>query len=174
VITATISGANDLTLVYVPEPEMSVVSAASDNTLMVWDLETSRKVRTLTGHSYSVNSVAVTPDGRHAVSGSSDKTLKVWDLQTGLERQTLVGHSDSVHGVAVHSDGRRVVSASGDNTLKVWDLETGDDIAVFSCDSGAECCAYVNCLTIVVGDSAGRVHFLSLELPARSVGHRSV
>jgi hypothetical protein len=29
---------------------------------------------------YSVNSVAVTPDGKRAVSASDDKTLKVWDL----------------------------------------------------------------------------------------------
>jgi WD40 repeat protein len=59
------------------------VSASSDQTLKVWDLQTGEELRTLQGHSHGVSSVCVTPDGRHAVSASDDQTLKVWDLQTG-------------------------------------------------------------------------------------------
>ena len=59
----------------------------------MWDLETGRALRTLEGHSDTVNGVAVTADGRRAVSASSDKTLKVWDLETGRELRTLEGHS---------------------------------------------------------------------------------
>jgi WD40 repeat protein len=102
-----------------------VVSAASDNTLKLWDLGTGLALRTLEGHSATVNGVAVTPDGKRAVSASSDHTLKVWDLASGLALRTLEGHSNCVYGVAVTPDGKRAVSASWDDTLKVWDLETG-------------------------------------------------
>ncbi len=37
----------------------------------------------MTGHSDSVRSVAVTPDGQRAVSASDDNTLKVWNLENG-------------------------------------------------------------------------------------------
>jgi len=104
------------------------VSASSDNTLKVWDLETGRGLRTLEGHSSPVNAVAVSPDGRLAVSASHDQTLKVWDLESGRELRTLKGHSAAVTGVAVSPDGRRAVSASDDKTLKVWDLETGREL----------------------------------------------
>jgi WD40 repeat protein len=104
------------------------VSASSDHTLKVWDLETGRQLLTLEGHSSWVNGVAVSPDGRYAVSASHDKTLKVWDLETGRPLRTLEGHSDRVNGVAVSPDGRRAVSASDDHTLKVWDLETGREL----------------------------------------------
>ena len=104
------------------------VSASSDNTLKVWDLETGKGVRTLAGHASSVWGVAVTPDGRCAVSASFDHTLKVWDLETGDEVRTFAGHSWGVRAVAVTPDGRRAVSASDDNTLKVWDLETGGEV----------------------------------------------
>jgi WD40 repeat protein len=40
-------------------------------------------IRTLEGHSSSVGSVAITPDGTKIVSGSADKTIKVWDLNNG-------------------------------------------------------------------------------------------
>jgi hypothetical protein len=59
------------------------VSASSDQTLKLWDLETGRELRTLEGHSGLVTGVAVMADGRRAVSASWDKTLKVWDLETG-------------------------------------------------------------------------------------------
>lgn len=91
----------------------------------MWGLKTGEAVRTLTGHSAQVSSVAVTPDGRQAISASHDHTLKVWDLESGREPHTLQGHSNAVLGAAVRADGRRAGSASWDQTLKVWDLETG-------------------------------------------------
>ena len=77
---------------------------------------------TLTGHSWAVNAVAVTPDGRWVISGGGDKWIKIWDLQQGKELHTLKGHTGPVTSVAVTPDGRRLISASADRTLKVWDL----------------------------------------------------
>ncbi|MFN6477929.1 NB-ARC domain-containing protein [Nostoc sp. DedQUE07] len=85
-------------------------------------------VRILEGHSYWVNTVALTPDGKYVISGSRDKTLKVWDWQTGEQLRTLVGHSDSVYSLALTPDGKYVISGSVDNTLKVWDWQTGEQL----------------------------------------------
>ncbi len=85
-------------------------------------------IRTLEGHTISVDAVAVTPDGKHAISGSGDDTLKVWDLESGEEIQTLTGHTSPVKGVAVTPDGRHAVSGSRDNTLRVWDIASGEEI----------------------------------------------
>jgi WD40 repeat protein len=46
-------------------------------------------VRTLQGHTSSVNAVAATPDGRHVVSGSFDNTLRVWNLKYKKEILTF-------------------------------------------------------------------------------------
>jgi len=101
------------------------ISASLDNTLKMWDLETGRELRTLTGGG---TSVVVTPDGKRAVSASYGETLKVWDLETGACLRTLGKlegqHVGRVHGVAVTPDGKRAVSACDDKTLRVWDLET--------------------------------------------------
>jgi len=43
------------------------------------------QVRTLAGHSDSVNSVGFSPDGKRVVSASWDDHVKFWDAQTGAE-----------------------------------------------------------------------------------------
>jgi WD40 repeat protein len=104
------------------------ISASSDETLKVWDLEHGIELCTLEGHKGSVTAVAVTLDGKRAVSASSDRRLKIWDIESGMMSYTLEGHEGFVEAVAVTPDGRCAVSASRDQTLKVWDLERGEEI----------------------------------------------
>lgn len=104
------------------------VSASSDATLKVWDIEYGHKVHTLKGHSDSVSAVAVTPDGLRAVSGSRDSTVMVWNIESGSPIYTLRGHSAEVSWVAVTADGKLAISASDDNSIKVWSLETGEEV----------------------------------------------
>jgi WD40 repeat protein len=44
---------------------------------------------TLPGHSSTVESVALSRDGKRAVSGSQDKLVKIWDTETGAEVSSL-------------------------------------------------------------------------------------
>lgn len=81
---------------------------------------------TLGRHGGSVNSVALTPDGRQAVSGSANQTLKLWDLESRTALRTLTGHSEEVLTVAVTLDGQRAFSAAADGEILLWDLNTGD------------------------------------------------
>ncbi|MEH1859123.1 MAG: serine/threonine-protein kinase [Nostoc sp.] len=95
--------------------------------------------RTLTGHSGSVNSVVISPDGNTLASGSGDNTIKLWNLATGKQIRTLPseryanrGHFNSVYSVAISPDGNTLASGSGDNTIKLWNLVTGEQIRTLS------------------------------------------
>jgi WD40 repeat protein len=48
------------------------------------------EIKTLSGHTSSVYSLAVLPDGSLA-SGSVDTKIKIWDTLKGIEIKTLSG-----------------------------------------------------------------------------------
>ena len=85
-------------------------------------------LRTLTGHTDNVLSVAFSPDGKILASGSEDGTIKLWDVAMGEEIHTLVGHTLYVTSVAFDPDGTIIASGSFDKTIKLWDVATGEEI----------------------------------------------
>jgi hypothetical protein len=99
----------------------------------LWRLLYEQSIRTFTGHSDHVVSVAFSPDGLTALSGSDDKTLKLWEVATGKELRTFTGHSGEVLSVAFSPDGRTVLSG-GDVTLKLWEVATGKELRTFTGD----------------------------------------
>ena len=95
-----------------------------DNTVRVWDAATGQPVgQPFTGHTASVNGVAISPDGKRIASTSNDETVRVWDADTGRTflRGTLTGHTSRVFKVAFSPDGHRIASANADKTVRVWD-----------------------------------------------------
>jgi len=81
-------------------------------------------LHTLTRHSASVHTVAISPDGQLLASGGYDKTIRLWNLCTGEEILTLLGHSQPVRSVAFSPDGNLLASASDDGTIRLWKLGT--------------------------------------------------
>ncbi|HEU4578268.1 MAG TPA: hypothetical protein VFS67_08440 [Polyangiaceae bacterium] len=69
-------------------------------------------LRSFEGHTSSVDSVALSADGRRALSGSDDDTLKLWNVETGALVRSFEGHTDSVNSVALSADGRRATGST--------------------------------------------------------------
>ncbi|MEA5594244.1 SMEK domain-containing protein [Rivularia sp. UHCC 0363] len=94
-------------------------------------------IRTLSGHSSSVWSVAVTSDGQKLISGSQDGAVKIWNLKSGNLIRTITAHNDSVNTVITSHDGLYIFSGSHDKSIKIWDLNTGDLIRTLTGHHGS-------------------------------------
>jgi platelet-activating factor acetylhydrolase IB subunit alpha len=107
-------------------------------------------MRTLKGHTNTVNSVTFTPRGTHLASCSTDLSINLFDMQTFSCVRTLRGHDHTISCVrflpsleveqtggtattettttgmtAAAAGCKQLLSASRDTTVKLWDIETG-------------------------------------------------
>ncbi len=50
------------------------------NQIIVWKLPEMNKLTTLTGHTYRVLYLSMSPDGQNVVTGAGDETLRFWNM----------------------------------------------------------------------------------------------
>ncbi|QLE57324.1 WD40 repeat domain-containing protein [Nostoc sp. TCL26-01] len=84
--------------------------------------------KTITGHTNTVTSIAISPDGTVLVSGCADQTVNVWNLQTSQIIRTFTGNLGEVSSVAISPDGNFLAVGSSQHprsNVKVWNLKTG-------------------------------------------------
>jgi WD40 repeat protein len=108
--------------------QRAIFAPGSDNTARVWDVETGKEIRVLTGHKAGVWAVAFSPDGRRILTGSGhwtldspDMTMRLWDVDSGKELARFEEHTGTVFSVTFTSDGKQALS-SGDRTVRLWRL----------------------------------------------------
>jgi hypothetical protein len=94
------------------------------------------ELRTLTGHTLQVRSMAFSPDGSRLASGSNDGTIKLWDTASGQELRTLKGHTRAVYTLVFSPDGTHLTSGSNDGTIKLWDAASGRELRTIKAQTG--------------------------------------
>lgn len=139
-IPAAHSGA-ELTAVTAISDTSSVLTAAKDGSIRVWDPSSRQTTAKLTGHRYDVRDLAVaqshdTEAVTIVASAGRDRTVRLWDVRVNGESGALhvfEGHTGWVHSVALaDGDAPAIVSCSGDKTVRVWDLRAMHQRAVYS------------------------------------------
>ena len=90
-------------------------------TVTLWDSETGKLLRSLTGHSDQAACLAFSPDGRFIACGVRHEgvwnepcEVRLWDVRTGVPVPMFAGHDCGVTWVAFSSDGRVMVTGGFD------------------------------------------------------------
>ncbi|MFE4668192.1 hypothetical protein ACFRI7_29815 [Streptomyces sp. NPDC056716] len=100
-----------------------------------------------TGHSHSVHTVAVSPDGRTLATAGDDRRIILWNLtepRRPVQLAVLGDLPDSAHALTFGPGGDTLLGAGRDRTIRVWDVSrphrpallsqtpTGHDDIIFS------------------------------------------
>lgn len=71
-------------------PQGDVLASVSfDNTVMVWEISSSKLLHTLEGHSDAILEVSFSADSKLLATASKDGSVKIWDLNSGKLKSTF-------------------------------------------------------------------------------------
>jgi WD40 repeat protein len=111
-------------------PDHKIIASASvKTTIRLWDAETGKELRLLTGHTGGAVALAFSPDGKTLASSSWDRSVRLWDVASGNALRTLTGHEAAAVSVTFSPDGKQVLSASSDGSARLWDSATGQELS---------------------------------------------
>ncbi|KAI1712480.1 WD repeat-containing protein 31 [Ditylenchus destructor] len=103
-----------------------VISASSDKTIVLNNLDTGACVMRWRGHEREVTKVIYKHVGcKHIVlSGSKDCTVRIWQFNSTEYCNRFDGHEMGITGLAALDD-TKFVSASRDGRINIWDVNVG-------------------------------------------------
>eukprot|EP01133_Synstelium_polycarpum_P007577 gene7577-8867_t len=132
----------------------TILTGSYDSTMIMWDVRTNKKIKTFTGHSQNVLSIAMGGVGDSvAVTASSDTTVRVWDLRTLKCLHVLNGHNDWVNKVIM--DGNTLFTGGFDCLIKQWDVNSGVTTRTYAGHSGGiNCLSFNSAKNVLVSGSA--------------------
>jgi len=116
-----------------------VLSGSDDRTVRMWDIQTGRSVRLLSGCSAGVNQVRVSPSGQYVAGSDYRGMVHIWDIRNGrkvnelchpnsssasttaAEVNGLGRNSSMIHTMSYSACGTTLATGGDDCMVNVWD-----------------------------------------------------
>ncbi|RWI20652.1 WD40 repeat domain-containing protein [Mesorhizobium sp.] len=109
----------------------SILSASTDRTIKLWDIEGKRLIRTLGIHKDMARTALFLPDGARALTAGDDGEILLRQLSDGAVLHVFSsGQNGGVNKLAISADGKRAVSGHDTGRVIVWDVEKGSVLYV--------------------------------------------
>ncbi len=105
-----------------------LASVSADGTLNLWDVETGKKIKTISDPKDSFGAFAISADGTKLAKTTKGNAIQVVDLVNNSIVYKLSGHTDFVNQIAFSPDGKNIVSVGDDKTMILWDTADGSII----------------------------------------------
>jgi WD40 repeat protein len=89
--------------------------------ILIYETSTGNIIKTLTGHTNFINSLALSKNKKFIVSGSKDNTVKIWNIETENCIDTY-NYTSSVKCVSISKNDSYIASTNGSYEIHIWNI----------------------------------------------------
>jgi WD40 repeat protein len=107
-----------------------------DHTIRLLMAPLGRCLRTLSGHSDTIDAVKWSSDGTYAISSAQDGRVRLWEVSTGRCIRTLNVAGWGMWAICWTPDGRHVLTPG--QSVALWDVQTGECVWRFESQDNVE------------------------------------
>lgn len=111
--------------------------AGKSGTVVVFDVESGKRVGEFDKHYDTVLAAAVSPDNGMIAVGGTNAKVRVFDAFTSAKMFEVVVHNDWINSVEFSPDGLLLATADRAGALFVWESDTGRDVHNLRAHAGA-------------------------------------
>jgi WD40 repeat protein len=101
-----------------------VVTGSSDNSLILWNIESGRQVRVFNRHSATIRSVSFNSDGTKILTSSADNTAKVFEVLTGNLLTNIKFQRDDLELAFFSTDDSKIILYDNRDGVYVYSAES--------------------------------------------------
>lgn len=81
-------------------------------------------MRLFLGHTDSVTTLSISPDGKTLASAGLDSSIWLWDLGSARPIKKMEGHTGAVTSLSFSAESSVLVSGGLDGTVRCWDVKS--------------------------------------------------
>lgn len=90
-----------------------LLSASDDKTMKLWDAETGREIKTMTGSAEDINTIAISPEVKYAVSTGYSRIINIWNIENGNKTDTIEIEDASFSSDIAYSPDGKYIAVGG-------------------------------------------------------------
>lgn len=94
-----------------------------DSSVMVLDIQTGRKIKTISEASKSIFAQTYSPDGKWLALAGGDRIIRIYDTETYNLAYTLKGCQELIFDLEFNEESNLLVSGSWDGIMRVWQFK---------------------------------------------------
>ncbi len=134
------SGAQDGSGIFWGEENLlSKDDESIDSAIRLWDIETGKFKRTLTGQTGWITALTFSADGAMIACRSTTGNISTWNIVTGQHRMLKSSPDNQwrtigVNSLAFSQDNMFLISSDTKGVVKVWQVKSGKEIAKYESD----------------------------------------
>lgn len=134
-----------------------LVTAGADKKVKLWNPEDGKLIKEIAAHEGTVNTIALSPNGKVLATGGADKKVKLWNPGDGALIKSIDAHDGAVTALWFSMDSQKLFTGSADKKVKVWNVADGKNESTIAAHEGTVLGVISTPQMVITGGSDGLI-----------------